>query len=225
MATQKTITLYSFNELSKEVQAKLIKDYRNDESFLDFDFAERHELREIENEAEVMGIQDFDFRYSGFWSQGDGASFTGTLTKELVVEILERESSSTFLHSAKDWAKLYGNNIEVNIVRHSSMYVHENTVSCEFEYDTDELEISREDYERITGYLNNWKNNLCYKFYKQLRESYEDLISDENIADRLSELEEAFLSNGKILSSSVFDEDEVEEDYPVPYGSERNYYI
>jgi len=224
MATQKTVTLYSFNELSKEVQAKLIKDYRDDESFLDFDFAERHILRDIENEAEVMGIQDFDFRYSGFWSQGDGASFTGTLTKELAVEILERESSSTFLHSAKDWAKLYGNNIEVNIVRHSSMYVHAHTVSCEFEYDTDELEISREDYERITGYLNNWKNNLCYKFYNRLLESYEALISDENIAERLSELEEVFLSNGKILSTSVFDEEE-EEDYPVPYGSERNYYI
>lgn len=224
MATQKTITLYSFSELSKEVQSKLIKEYSNDESFLDFDFAERHTLREIENEAEVMGIQDFDFRYSGFWSQGDGASFTGTLTKELVVEILERESSSTFLHSAKDWAKLYGNNIEVNIVRHSSMYVHENTVSCEFEYDTDELEISREDYERITGYLNNWKNNLCHKLYRRLLESYEELISDENITERLSELEEVFLSNGKILSTNVFDEEE-EEDYPVPYGSERNYYI
>ena len=80
MATQKTITLYSFSELSKEVQAKLIKEYSNDESFLDFDFAERHILREIENEAEVMGIQDFEFKYSGFYSQGDGASFTGTLT-------------------------------------------------------------------------------------------------------------------------------------------------
>jgi hypothetical protein len=225
MATQKTVTLYSFSELSKEVQAKLIKYYRDDESFLDFDFLERHMFREFENEAEAMGIQDFDFRYSGFWSQGDGASFTGTLTKELVVAILEHGSSSKFLHSAKDWAKFYGNKIEVSVVRHSSMYVHAHTVSCEFKYDADELEISREDYERITGYLNDWKNNLCYKFFNQLLKSYEEVTSDDHIASLL-EGQEVFLCNGQTLDNSVFDEEEEgEEDYPVPYGSERNYYI
>ena len=66
MATQKTVTLYSFSELSKEVQTKLIEEYRNNDAFLDFDFTERDMLREFENEAAAMGIQDFDFKYSGF---------------------------------------------------------------------------------------------------------------------------------------------------------------
>lgn len=223
MATQKTITLYSFSELSKEVQAKLIREYRDDESFVDFDFAEQDIISEIENEAAAMGIQDFEFKYSGFYLQGDGASFTGTLTKELVVAILEHGSSSKFLHSAKDWAKVYGNKIEVSVVRHSSMYVHAHTVSCEFKYDADELEISREDYELITGYLNDWKNNLCYKFFNQLLKSYEEVTSDEHIASLL-EGQDVFLCNGQTLSDSVFDEDEEEEADAFPHGDERYYY-
>ena len=219
MASQKTITLYSFSELSKEVQAELIEEYRNDNTFIDFDFHEREMLREFEYEAEAMGIQDFKFEYSGFWSQGDGASFTGTLTQELAVKILERSIG------AKDWAELYGNKIEVNVHRNSLSYVHHNSVECDFYYDDDELEISAEDYKRITSYFNSWKDSLCHEFYRRLEKSYEELTSDEHIASLLDG-QEVFLCNGQTLSSSVFDEDEEkEEDYPIPYGSERNYYI
>ena len=219
MATQKTITLYSFSELSKEVQAKLIKDYRDDESFVDFDFAERHILREIENEAEEMGIQNFEFKYSGFYSQGDGASFTGTLTKELVVEVLEQASN------AKDWAEHYGNKLEeVYVHRNSTMYVHHNTVEVDFYYDGDDLDISLEDWRQLTGYFTDWKDNLCRKFYNQLVESYESLTSDENIALLLEDMGEVFLRNGQVLSDSVFDEDEEEEADAFPHSDERYYY-
>ena len=220
MATQKTITLYSFSELSKEVQAKLIRDYRDDESFVDFDFAERHILREIENEASSMGIQDFDFRYSGFYSQGDGASFTGTLTKELVVEVLNKASN------AKDWAEVYGNKLdEVYVHRNSTMYVHHNSVEVDFFHDGDDLEISLEDWRQLMSYFTDWKDNLCEKFYNRLLESYEEVTSDDHIA-ALLEGQDVFLCNGQTLDNSVFDEEEEgEEDYPVPYGSERNYYI
>ena len=219
MATQKTITLYSFSELSKEVQAKLIRDYRDDESFVDFDFAERHILREIENEASSMGIQDFDFRYSGFYSQGDGASFTGTLTKELVVEVLNKASN------AKDWAEVYGNKLdEVYVHRNSTMYVHHNSVEVDFFHDGDDLEISLEDWRQLMSYFTDWKDNLCDKFYNRLLESYEALISDENIALLLEDMGEVFLRNGQVLSDSVFDEDEEEEADVFPHGDERYYY-
>jgi len=219
MATQKTITLYSFSELSKEVQAKLIRDYRDDESFVDFDFAERHILREIENEASSMGIQDFEFRYSGFYLQGDGASFTGTLTKELVVEILEQASN------AKDWAEVYGNKLdEVYVHRNSTMYVHHNSVEVDFFHDGDDLEISLEDWRQLMSYFTDWKDNLCDKFYNRLLESYEAIISDENIALLLEDMGEVFLCNGQVLSDSVFDEDEEEEADALPHGDERYYY-
>jgi len=219
MATQKTITLYSFSELSKEVQAKLIREYRDDESFVDFDFAERHILREIGNEASSMGIQDFEFRYSGFYLQGDGASFTGTLSKELVVEVLEQASN------AKDWAEVYGNKLdEVYVHRNSTMYVHHNSVEVDFFHDGDDLEISLEDWRQLMSYFTDWKDNLCDKFYNRLLESYEAIISDENIALLLEDMGEVFLCNGQVLSGSVFDEDEEEEADAFPHGDERYYY-
>ena len=207
MATQKTITLYSFSELSKEVQAKLIEEYRNDSAFIDFEFTEQDIISEIENEAEAMGIQDFDFKYSGFYSQGDGASFTGTLTKELVVEVLKQASN------AKDWAEHYGNKFdEVYVHRNSTMYVHHNSVEVDFFHDGDDVEISLEDWRQLMSYFTDWKDNLCQKFYNRLLESYEAHTSDEHIASLL-EGQEVFLCNGQTLCSSVFDEDKNSPDW------------
>ena len=166
-----------------------------------------------------MGIQDFKLKYSGFWTQGSGASFTGTLTQELAVKILENASG------AKDWAEVYGNKIEVNVHRTSLMYAHHNSVECDFYYDDDDLEISAEDYKRITSYFNSWKDNLCHEFYNRLVESYEALTSEENIIQLLNDLGDVYTRNGTILHVSDCDEDEEEEeDYPIPHGDERYYY-
>ena len=221
MATKKTITLYSFSELSKAEQVDIIIDCREDYSFLDYETTEQDMIREFENEAEIMGIQDFKFKYSGFWTQGSGASFTGTLTQELAVKILENASG------AKDWAEVYGNKTEVNVHRTSLMYAHHNSVECDFYYDDDDLEeISAEDYKRITSYFNSWKDNLCHEFYNRLVESYEALTSEENIIQLLNDLGDVYTRNGTILHTTDCDEDEQDEEdaFPFPHGDERYYY-
>ena len=137
-----------------------------------------------------MGIEDFDLRYTGFWSQGDGLSFTGTLDEDLVVKILTEAVS-------KDFAEVYGRKIEVTVDRNTTMYVHHNTVECDFYYSDDDLEVSREDYERITAYFNDWKNNLCHKWYQQLEEYHDEVTSEAHVAEAYSDLD--FLEDGRIL--------------------------
>jgi hypothetical protein len=218
MATKKAITLYSFSELSKAEQVDIIIDCREDDSFLDYETIEQDMIRAFENEAAIMGIQDFKFKYSGFGTRCSGASFTGTLTQALAVKILENASG------AKDWAEAYGNKIDVNVHRNNSMYVHHNTVECDYHYDYNDLEISAEDYERITIYFNSWKDSLCHEFYNRLVESYEALTSEENIIQLLNDLGDVYTRNGTILHVSDCDEDEEEEDNPFPHGDERYYY-
>ena len=75
MPVEKTIKLYEFKELSESVQEGIISEYLQDlPAWWSDDVEER-----IQNEAAAIGIKDFDFSWSGFWSQGDGLSFTGYL--------------------------------------------------------------------------------------------------------------------------------------------------
>jgi len=186
MPQQKTITTYSYDELSPNVKLMLVNQYAEGLS----DHWHDPCLEDIEEEAADMGIEDFDLRYTGFWSQGDGLSFTGTLNEDLVVKILTEAVG-------KDFAEVYGRKIEVTVHRNTTMYVHHNSVECDFYYSDDDLEVSREDYERITEYFNDWKNNLCHQWYRRLEEYYDEVTSADHVAEAYSHLD--FLEDGRIL--------------------------
>lgn len=186
MPKQKTITTYSYDELSPKVKLMLVNQYAEELG----DHWDHPCLEGIEEEAADMGIEEFDLRYSGFWSQGDGLSFTGTLNEDLIIKILTEAVS-------EDFAKAYGGKIEVNVRRNGLMYVHHNSVECDFYYDCDDLEISAEDYRAIIKRFNDWKNDLCHKWYRQLKEYYCEVTSEEHVAEAYSDLD--FLEDGRIL--------------------------
>jgi len=73
--TNKTITLYSFDELSKEVQAKVLQNFRdNDEcEYLPDDM--QYKIEELLEENSITG--DARVFYSLSYCQGDGAMFEG----------------------------------------------------------------------------------------------------------------------------------------------------
>jgi len=94
MSVLKTVTLYSFEELDTSIQDTIISSYVQDlPGWWSDDVEER-----IRNEAASLGINDFDFSWSGFWSQGDGLSFTGNLNfKSWLYILTERLTSKQFL--------------------------------------------------------------------------------------------------------------------------------
>ena len=61
---------YSYNELSDKAKQKLRDNYC--EHVIEMDF----EVECLETILEEMGFCNVKVSYSGFWSQGDGASFT-----------------------------------------------------------------------------------------------------------------------------------------------------
>ena len=76
MKTQ-TITknFYLFNELSEEQKQEVLDRHRG----YDVDHFEWFEytIDDYKEILEIIGFYDIDINFSGFWSQGDGASFTG----------------------------------------------------------------------------------------------------------------------------------------------------
>lgn len=86
MTISKTIRLYEFEELGESIQDSIISSYIQDlPGWWSDDTEER-----IRNEAKAIGIEDFDFIWSGFWSQGDGLSFTGSLEFKVWLYILQQ---------------------------------------------------------------------------------------------------------------------------------------
>jgi len=88
------------------------------------------------NIAPLMGfsIERKNIQFSGFWSQGDGASFTGSAI--FAADALEKVKTEcpidTELHRIAAECAEYGKaGIRCNIIRTSSHYCHENTVTVD----------------------------------------------------------------------------------------------
>lgn len=185
MSRQKTVTVYSFAELSANAQSRAISDYNEDSSNHDWD---EDIIEGIRDEAYEMGILNFDLQYSGFWSQGDGLSFTGDLS-ELLAETIYKE------HVNRDgWYA--GGGYDVSIKRKTyPHYVHEKMVYSQiFPHDEDDA-----DYETVKileNVYNEWKDDLCQKWYDSLMESYDEKFSHDSIVLALSKYE--FYEDGSI---------------------------
>ena len=65
---------FSFSELSPTAKKHAIDELRD----TNVDYNDWHEpiIEDFENEMKEFGLSDVDVQYSGFYSQGDGASFT-----------------------------------------------------------------------------------------------------------------------------------------------------
>lgn len=79
-----SIDLYSFSELSAEVQKKVIEKYRDTRGG-DFDCDMVHDIL-VESLREDHGVVADDVRFSLSSSQGDGVAFFGNLDLEVLCE-------------------------------------------------------------------------------------------------------------------------------------------
>ena len=150
---------------------------------------------EFKIEMQTKGITVDDINFSGFYSQGDGASFTGRIDmiQFLKVHGLEEHymGATFFAGQGELWAE---------ITRRSSRYSHENTVSVELIVDS--YNNYEEDSPRYQVYetmqevldlevkdLREQVESICKDYmqdlYRQLRDEYEALTSKEAIWDTI----------------------------------------
>ena len=178
MPVVKQVTHYSFDELSEQVQQRVIDKVREWDDLFLFDeeciiecFQERH-----------PHIHNMDIRYSGFYSQGDGASFTGYIGAEWVINNLLSDELKTIVRD-----------LDCAFERNSGMYCHENTVSTQLEDVTwaDHIEendrlresLLEQHYDDIANVIEEYRLDLCHKLYGVLEQGYEHCYSDENIKE------------------------------------------
>jgi hypothetical protein len=166
--------------------------------------------------CEIMGIEldTGEPSFSGFWSQGDGASWTGRYraqgicfnrpsgllpTYDLAPAKIREYCNDEELHHIADelclLARIYGPTYAI-VRRHNSRYCHSNTMCVsEWEYYDEELDINDVD-EKIIDHI---EEALLHAFqaladwlYRSLEREHDYLKSDEAVIDTLeaNEIEE-----------------------------------
>jgi hypothetical protein len=206
---------YTFDELSPEAKKHAI-DSNRDYSTEGYDWPEPI-IEGFTEEMEAIGMTDIDCQFSGFYSQGDGASFTGKVNdNETFLKAIGINSSSVGLGnkpSPKIESALnsISENIYITIQRNDRNYYHHNTISANVEVDGDEeiqidlglgmiIDIDVNDIcEKIEPIITDWAREKSKGLYRDLENYYEELSSDETIVSDLADGGHSFDEEGNMI--------------------------
>lgn len=198
---------YKIHELSKEAKKAAIEEIKNRDSFQDREIDLDWLVESEQEDLEALGLENVEISFTGFWSQGDGASFTARVndipnfikTIGVTDEILPKALAA--------FEEVY----EMRIVRTSSRYSHENTVSFEIEEmdDTELIIMSGFGIGDITVDLNEtleeigledkaseWVKTKSKEIYRKLEKAYNDEFSDETAEEWADSMEIEFDEEG-----------------------------
>lgn len=208
----KTITVqaFTFDELDENAKEKVRE--RNREVLVQDDWWDQA-YEDIDQCAAVLGM-DIERRtirrrdgstfeggpnilFSGFASQGDGASFTGIYSHkpDAPQAIRQHAPKDATLHDIADDLEAFqqrmGGGVIATIKRDSSPYVHARTVTTNME-DNDDGKWTQEAEDELGEIM----VRLMEWAYRQLEKEYDALTTDEAIDNELVESERLFTRNG-----------------------------
>ncbi len=210
---EKIVNVCSFKELPRIVQDKLVKKFKDN---YPGDNWSDDTVSEIESELEEMGYSNIDVSFSGFWSQGDGASFTADLDvleyiKYLYNKAIEKGEIPPIYTRLIN--VLENNHVWIDtctIIRDRWVhYVHWNTTSLYMEYDKDE-HITGENWLSTESLLEDLRKHifahhqqLNKEIYSRLEEEYYSITSDDYVREiLLDDNDSQYLNDGTIFHES-----------------------
>lgn len=183
-------TVFTYSELSEDAQEKAREWWRSCD--VGDNFWSEHVIDDAKTIGALMGFDITGVYWSGFWSQGDGACFEGSIgyAKGCLRTVMAHAPTDTELHAiAKAWQKLQARYFYriTGSVRHRGRYSHEQ--STEFSFD-DIPESAEDDAADIARDYMRW-------IYSRLENEYEYQNSDDVVAENITVNGYEFDENGK----------------------------
>jgi hypothetical protein len=220
-----TRTLYKFDELSDDAKAKAIEANRDwnvdDSSWYEFTYDDAERMGEmlgitIDQEAcKTMGgstVYKPSIQFSGFWSQGDGASFTGRYEyKPGAVKALIDETGGSeheLIRIARELQALqrpffYGLTAKIEMGHYGGSCVHSGCMVVDTTHKWDDYYNGRDnnplaDVPLPDDEIKQLMRDFADWIYKSLEAEYDHLTSDEVIAESLVNNEVEFEEDGDL---------------------------
>ena len=191
-------TVYKFSELSNEAKETAIRKQRENEYYLDYEWWDCI-YEGFKETAKDKGFDVDKIYFSGFWSQGDGAMFEGSVDFNVWKPTnIDRRVVRCIDSGLID---LYWS------VKHRGHYYHSGCRKIDFDGGNgipytwksgigatgriiDELD-------KIEQQLEEDYEDLCSDLYRSLEKEYEYLMSDEVITEELTANDYDFTEDGK----------------------------
>lgn len=203
-------TVFKFDELDDSAKEKALNYFR--ESACDDSYWYESIYEDCATIFDILGITSQrpvklmngetrykpDISFSGFWSQGDGASFEGSYYFKAGCSkaIRAHAPQDSELHAIADGltaiARRYFYSLSASLDRRSSHYSHENTISIDVE--SERREVTPEDSDSVAELM----RDLMRWIYKQLESEYEYQTSDEAITETIEANEYEFDESGRL---------------------------
>ena len=196
-----------YNELPPDVQEVVLRDLQ--------DINVDHEwwdgiYEDFSTICELLGVE-LDSRepqFSGFWSQGDGASFTGSYSyrKGSLAAIRAHAPQDEELHTiARELQQLqrpHFYSLEGTITRSRDLYVHEMTM--QFNLDDGwsicpNLPASLAAFSALEDAIQDQLRSLAQWLYSSLEREYEYLTSEDAIVETITTNEYTFNAEGELV--------------------------
>ena len=186
-----TYDVYTFEELPEHIQDKLIEDERELQSS-DWDqFFYRDVLDDWVTRLEEQGFNSPKINYSGFWSQGDGASFT---TDSIDLIKLCDYLKLWPIGKEKTYRSLLENlSYTTYLKRTNHHYYHERSTTfyCYVDYRwgyTRAQNALDKFFQDIEPLIDEHIVDMGIAIYKDLQEDYEAYTTEEHMCQQLIEL-------------------------------------
>ena len=188
--------VYKFNELSEEVQSKVVKDHR-------YDFVDDGWWTICPDEAfteDMLHAYGFETDKNGvsfsLYDAEGGAGFTGTFQNiEYAIKVANKfDTEGRISDDVLDEIRRYG---EVNVCRYSwtQQDTREWNTYVELLIDGNPME-EDEKYSEFIDALEGWRKEQCGSLYDSALSTYEYYTSDEYVRQELEEGNYEFLADG-----------------------------
>lgn len=218
MPTTRTITqtVYKYSELTGKARDNAcyhMGEYQTSHDWWEFVYESWNEL------LTAVGFENAKISFTGFASQGDGASFTADCDIEKLAKAFSSpiEPSECWkengelayladklegIEHAPQFARLagLGDWISLKVVRTSHHYCHYNTCGLEWELCDNGRECDKV-YRLLSQFVESvelLRKDICKAIYDALESEYDYLTSDESCAEHAEEHDYLFFANGDI---------------------------
>lgn len=205
----KTITVktYSIQELSDEAFRHAIDENRY--SIVELDDWWEYVYDNFKTDMAQAGYDVTDIRFSGFYSQGDGASFEANIP---VYEYLKANKLANKYRTLYKFAK-EGLVDEIQVMYKTDHYAHEHTMSVydnslsfSVDFETPKQQDKYEDQlYRLVERIEEEIVEKAKKLYKDLRNEYEILTSEDAVAEDLANNDCMFDERGDQIPFHLLD--------------------
>ena len=177
-------TAYHFDELSDDAKEKARDWYRQ------FVFSESQDWEHVYEDAKecgrLIGIEVDKIYFSGFCSQGDGASFEGSYKYQngAAKSIRQHAPQDTELHRIADQLQEVQKRHFYRLMaycQHQGHYQHSGCMSVDVEDSEDQYEDIGDAEDEITDLLRSFADWI----YSQLEKEYDYQMSDESVDENI----------------------------------------